>query len=118
MALLKRPHLHRAYLVTLCRNLIMAVFNQRVEFGNRQSFPFSYKYNGPNKFCQPLGLPLDVLLLLSTLQINQDINDISIENLHINREYIFPLPRNAFPSEGTGVKNNFFSTRKFHFPWS
>ena len=34
------------------------------------------------------------------------------------KEYIFPLPRNAFPKEGTGVKTNFFSTRKFHFLWS
>ena len=24
-------------------------------------------------------------------------------------EYIFPLPRNAFPREGTGVKTDFFS---------
>ena len=33
-------------------------------------------------------------------------------------EYIFPLPRNAFPREGTGVKTDFFSARKFHFPRS
>ena len=31
------------------------------------------------------------------------------------KKYIFPLPRNAFPREGTGVKTDFFSTRKFHF---
>ena len=36
----------------------------------------------------------------------------------IGKEYIFPLPRNAFPREGTGVKTDFFSARKFHFPRS
>ena len=30
-------------------------------------------------------------------------------------KYIFPLPRNAFPREGAGMKNDFFSARKFHF---
>ena len=28
------------------------------------------------------------------------------------REYIFPLPRNAFPREGTGVKTDFFFREK------
>ena len=27
-------------------------------------------------------------------------------------EYIFPLPRNAFPREGMGVKTNFFFPRE------
>ena len=30
----------------------------------------------------------------------------------IEREYIFPLPRNAFPREGTGVKTDFFFREK------
>ena len=40
------------------------------------------------------------------------------QNFSKSKEYIFPLPRNAFPREGTGVKTDFFSARKFHFPRS
>ena len=29
-----------------------------------------------------------------------------------SQEYIFPLPRNAFPREGTGVKTDFFFREK------
>ena len=30
----------------------------------------------------------------------------------VRKEYIFPLPRNAFPREGTGVKTDFFFREK------
>ena len=30
----------------------------------------------------------------------------------LEEEYIFPLPRNAFPREGTGVKTDFFFREK------
>ena len=35
-----------------------------------------------------------------------------ILNFQLEKEYIFPLPRNAFPREGTGVKTDFFFREK------
>ena len=32
--------------------------------------------------------------------------------MYTQKEYIFPLPRNAFPREGTGVKTDFFFREK------
>ena len=42
--------------------------------------------------------------------------DGSLMIVFMHQEYIFPLPRNAFPREGTGVKTDFIFRKKFHFP--